>query len=85
MSWLDKIRELIGKKKEDGGEDIKKQLILPDFKLLREDKIDWDRKVRECGVCKQDILPEHSMRKEPGTAFYFHTSCIRAAKDYLGV
>ena len=52
---------------------------------MPEEKIDPDRKVRECEICKRRIWPNEYMRKEPGTGMYFHSLCIKEAKKFLGI
>ena len=84
MKFFSKIKDLIFRKNEENKKEGKEQFIPPAPKLLREDKIDPSRRIRECKICQGDILPEHAMRKEPGTSFYFHTLCIKEAKKFLG-
>lgn len=84
MSWFSKFKDLITRKNKKQKEEGKKQFIPPEPKFLREEKIDPNRKIRECKICQGDILPEHAMRKEKGTCLYFHTNCIKEAKKFLG-
>ena len=85
MSWLSKIKDLITRKNKKNKSEGKKQFIPPRPKKLPERKIDPNRKIRECGICKGMILPDEVIRKEPGTGLYFHSLCIKEAKKFIGI
>jgi len=85
MGWLNKIKELLKKKNKKNKEEGKKQFIPPVPKKMSEDKVNNSRKIRECGICRGEILPDEYMRKEPGTGMYFHTLCIKEAKKFIGI
>jgi hypothetical protein len=85
MSWLDKFKKLISRKNKKNKKEGKKQFIPPKPKKMNPDKIDPNRKIRECGICQRLILNDELMRKEPGTGKYFHILCIKEAKKFVGI
>jgi len=86
MNWLKKIIGLCKKgdeKCEEEKDSNDKEFLPPPADILPTDKINWCRKIRECGVCKKNILPEERITKTAG--FYFHTSCLKSAKSFCGM
>lgn len=85
MSWLQNLKDLITRKNKKNKKENKKQFMPPAPKKMNPKRIDPSRKIRECGVCQGDILPDELMRKEPGTGKYFHVLCIKEAKRFVGI
>ena len=89
MEWIKKILG-IGKKNKTSDDKIvkedknskQKDFQVPQIKKLPEEKIDWNRKIRECGICEDNINPDESMTKMVG--YYFHKSCFAKAKRWAG-
>lgn len=85
MGWLNKLKALITRKNKSNKEEGKKQFLPPVPKKMKKEKVNPSRKIRECGVCRGEILPDETMRKEPGTGMYFHTLCIKEAKKFISI
>ena len=83
MNLITKLKELITREKVKKKKEGKKSFLLPLPKKLNPEKVNPERKIRECGICKNDVLPDEVMTKNQG--IYMHKSCIKYAKKYFSV
>ena len=83
MNFVQRIRNWLNREKEEPVETKKKPFVIPLPKKMNPDKVDPERKIRECGICKGEILPDEVMTKSQG--YYMHKTCIEYAKRYFGL
>jgi hypothetical protein len=79
MGLFNKILGFFKPKKDKGGKDI--TIKAPEPKKIPDDKVDWDRKVRECAACLKEIQPNERQTKQQGK--YFHPLCLSTAKKMI--
>ncbi len=79
MGLFSKIVGFFKPKKNKDGKDV--TVRAPEPKKIPADRVDWDRKVRECKACMKDIQPDERQTKQQGN--YFHPLCLETAKKMI--
>jgi len=84
MNWFKKILGIGRRKpKDEVVTDDKDNFVVPPISKLPEHKVDPNRKIRKCGVCEDNILPDERITKLSG--HYFHQSCFKKEKGLYAV